>query len=49
MDWYRPSPVVRTTESVLAAQQQQDAERAETRQWWADQPARIAARLEEHQ
>ncbi|AMS03309.1 hypothetical protein BJD62_gp66 [Gordonia phage Lucky10] len=31
------------------ARTQADTRRDEARQWWADQPARIAARLEEHQ
>lgn len=45
MDWFRPRPAISESEHAP----QQDAKRAEARQWWADQPARIAARLEEHQ
>lgn len=43
MDWFRPRPAIEEQAP------QQDAKRAEARQWWANQPARIAARLEEHQ
>ncbi|WP_302621827.1 hypothetical protein [Gordonia sp. UCD-TK1] len=43
MDWFRPRPAIEERAPP------QDTKRAEARQWWADQPARIAARLEEHQ
>lgn len=46
MDLYRPRPS-QPTQAVAEAQRKQEAERAENARWWAEQPARIAARLAE--
>lgn len=46
LDRFRPAPiVVNAPEVVLEAQRKLAAERAEAILWWAEQPARIAARL----
>ena len=44
MDWFRPNPA-RIPEVVLEAQKREARERVEAILWWAEQPARIAARL----
>lgn len=33
------------TDAILAAQRRDQAERAATKKWWAEQPSRIAQRL----
>lgn len=47
LDRFRPSPIIdaMSSEAVREAQRKLAAERAEAILWWAEQPARIAARL----
>lgn len=48
MDWYRPRPQPSDpSPAVLEAQRLREVERVENARWWAEQPARIAARLAE--